>query len=105
MSVWRPSVVRDSVSSARMGVPSQEPSLSKEQRQALALLASIPYGVTEGQLVLAHGFDRSMIAGLVNEGLAIAQREVRYGSWPRGVIEVVRIRITDVGGARRITKS
>jgi hypothetical protein len=30
-----------------MAVPSQEPNLSKEQRPALALLASIPHGITE----------------------------------------------------------
>ncbi len=44
--------------------------LSAEQRQALALLASIPHGVSEDLLVLAHGFDGDMIAGLVRTGLA-----------------------------------
>ena len=77
-----------------MVVPPREPSLSKEQRDALALLASIPYGITEDTLVLAHGFDRDMIAGLVDEGLATAHREASTG---RTTIEVVRIRITDAG--------
>jgi hypothetical protein len=79
-----------------MAAPPREPSLSKEQRRALALLASIPYGVTEDLLVLAHGFDRAMLAGLVHEGLATAQREVVTGP-SRTVIKVVRIRITDAG--------
>ena len=45
-------------------------------------------------LVLAHGFDRDMIAGLVDEGLATAHREASTG---RATIEVVRIRITEAG--------
>jgi hypothetical protein len=75
-----------------MAVPPKEPSLNSEQRQALALLAVFPRGITEDQLALAHGFDRSMIAGLVHEGLATAEREV-----VRTPIEAVRIRITDAG--------
>ena len=78
-----------------VGTP-REPSLSKEQRQALALLANIPHGITEELLVLAHGFDRSMIAGLVDEGLAEARCEIVAGPG-RAVIEMVRIRITGVG--------
>jgi hypothetical protein len=79
-----------------MGVPPREPSLSREQRRALALLASIPYGVTQDRLAFAHGFDRAMIAGLVSTGLATAQREIVTVS-RRTTIEVVRIRITDAG--------
>jgi hypothetical protein len=79
-----------------MAVPPREPNLSNEQRHALALLASIPYGVTEDLLVLAHGFDRAMIAGLVDEGLATVQGEVVMGP-SRAVIKVVRVRITDPG--------
>jgi hypothetical protein len=45
---------------------------------------------------LVHGFDRAMIAGLVLEGLATAQREVVTSS-SRTVMEVLRIRITDAG--------
>ena len=74
-------------------VPRREPSLSKEQRHA-TLLASIPHGITEDLLTLAHGFDRAMIAGLVDTGLATAQRENVSG---RATIEVVRIRISDAG--------
>jgi hypothetical protein len=79
-----------------MAVPPKEPSLSEEQRHALALLASFPHGITEELLVLAHGFDRAMIGGLVNDGLAMAQREVATGPG-RAVVEVVRIRISDAG--------
>jgi hypothetical protein len=77
-----------------MAVPPKEPSLSNEQRHALALLANIPHGITEELLVLAHQFDRIMIAGLVHEGLAMVQREIITGP-SRTTIEVVRIRITD----------
>jgi hypothetical protein len=79
-----------------MAVPPREPRLSKEQRGVLTLLASIPHGVAEELVILAHGFDRAMIAGLVHRGLAREQREVSKGS-NRALIEVVRIGITDAG--------
>jgi hypothetical protein len=78
-----------------MAVPPQEPSLSKEQRYALALLDSVLHGVTEDQLALVHGFDRDMIAGLVHAGLATRRREtIETGG---RTIEVVRLIITDAG--------
>jgi hypothetical protein len=46
--------------------------------------------------VLAYGFDRAMIAGLVHEGLATARRETVTAAH-RTTIEVVRITITDAG--------
>jgi hypothetical protein len=59
------------------------------------MLTSTPRGVTEDLLVLAHGFDSGMVAGLVRAGLATAQREtVKAGGKS---VEVVRIRITDAG--------
>jgi hypothetical protein len=73
-----------------MAVLPREPGLNKEQRHALALLASTPHGITEDLLALAHGFDRTMIARLVDTGLATAQREIVSG---RTTIEVVRIRM------------
>ena len=79
-----------------MVVPPRKPSLSEEQRRALALLASVPHGITEDQLVLAHEFDRTMIAGLIHDGLATAQREIVAVS-RRTTIEVVRIKIADAG--------
>jgi hypothetical protein len=46
-------------------------------------------------LVLVHGFERDMIAGLVNSGLAMARREnMKAGD---RAIEVIRIRITGAG--------
>jgi hypothetical protein len=51
------------------------PRLSAEQRRAVTLLASIPRGIAEELLILAHHFDRAMMAGLVHEGLATAERE------------------------------
>jgi hypothetical protein len=77
-----------------MATPPREPSLSEEQRAALVLLASIPYGVTEDLLVL--GFDRPVIAGLVDAGLADARSEIVTGP-DRTKAEVVRIMITDAG--------
>ena len=69
--------------------------LTHEQREALELLASDPQGATEELLVLAHGFDGNMIAGLVSSGLAMARREnMKAGG---RTIEVVRIRITSAG--------
>jgi hypothetical protein len=69
--------------------------LRAEQRLALALLASIPHGVAEGLLVLAHGFDSDVIAALVHIGLAKVRRETIKADGPP--IEVVRITITDAG--------
>jgi hypothetical protein len=73
-----------------------QPSLSGGQRGMLALLANFPQGITEEQLVLAHGFDRAMIAGLVFKGLAATEREIVTGPG-RAIIEVVRMRITNAG--------
>jgi hypothetical protein len=65
------------------------------QRQVLELLAGSERGVTEDLLAIAHGFDSDMIAGLVQAGLATAQHEtVKVGGES---VEIIRIRITDVG--------
>jgi hypothetical protein len=54
------------------------PRLSAEQRRALTMLASIPpHGIAEELLILAHRFDRTMIAGLVHGGLAMEQQRRR----------------------------
>jgi hypothetical protein len=70
--------------------------LSKEQRRALTLLANTPYGIIEDLLVHAYEFDGAMIAGLVDEGLATARREI-LGASDGTTIEVSRIRISDAG--------
>ena len=48
--------------------------LSKEQRRALQLLASIPFGASE-TIMFAHGFTRQTLAVLAREGLATAKRK------------------------------
>ena len=71
-------------------------SLASEQRRALALLASDERGATEA-LMMAHGFRREMLAGLVLAGLATVTTEtMRAGATP---IKVERYRITDDGRA------
>jgi hypothetical protein len=45
-------------------------SLSAEQPGALAMLATSGYNGATQALLSAHGFDASLIAGLVNHGLA-----------------------------------
>ena len=69
-------------------------SLTAEQRQALELIATRPRGCTKG-LLLADGFAADMLADLVREGLATAQR----GTVSAGgrAISVERYRITDAG--------
>ncbi len=56
--------------------PPRRRRLNPIRRQALELLASHPSGITKKLLVLAHGFDTDMIAGLVRTGLATADREI-----------------------------
>jgi hypothetical protein len=61
----------------------------------LKVLADSPRGVTEDLLVLGHGFDSNMIAGLIRAGFVTAQREtIRAGD---KTAEIIRLRITDAG--------
>jgi hypothetical protein len=69
-----------------------------EQRRALELLGSIPHGVAEDLLVLAHGFDRDMIADLLDTGLARARREIVEAGGPP--IEVIRITVTNAARSK-----
>ena len=62
----------------------------------MVLLANTPHGVLEDLLVHAYEFDRNMIAGLVDEGLATAQREIMAAS-DHTTIEAARIKISDSG--------
>jgi hypothetical protein len=69
-------------------------SLTAQQCQALELIASGPRGCTKG-LLLADGFAADMLADLVREGLATAQRgAVRVAGRE---IRVERCRIADAG--------
>jgi hypothetical protein len=70
--------------------------VTADQRRALALLATDEHGATEA-LMLAHGFHREMLAGLVLAGLATFTTDtMRAGAKP---IKVERYRITDDGRA------
>ena len=70
------------------------PDYPAERRRALELLASLPEGATEG-LLMAHGFESTVIAGLVESGLANWTIEVVLaGDRP---IDVRRLRLTDSG--------
>jgi len=74
--------------------PPQNPSLTAEQRRVLELLAGSPRGYTKGRL-LADGFTVDILANLVHEELATAQRgTLRVGGRQ---IKVERYRITDAG--------
>ncbi len=69
-------------------------SLTAEQRRALKLLAGSRDGATQAVLS-SHGFDASLIAGLVNRGLAmITYERVLAGAKD---VEVTKVRITGKG--------
>ena len=65
------------------------------RRRALELLDSSPHGATTKLLVVAHGFEIDMIAGLVRSGLAAEEFDVMKAGGK--TIEIVRIRITEAG--------
>ena len=69
--------------------------LSAEQRRALAMLATPGHSGVTQPFLIAHGFRRVMIGGLVNHGLVILTREnIRAGS---KMIQVTKVRITAAG--------
>ena len=58
-----------------------------EQRRALRLLASIPFGAGE-TIMFAHGFKRTTLASLVRAGLATAEHKtIRITEADRRAIE------------------
>jgi hypothetical protein len=67
--------------------------LSEDQRGALEMLAGSR--CCTGALLLAHGFNVDMVAGLIRDGLATARRETVKVEGR--IIKVARVRITDVG--------
>ena len=78
----------------RMAAPPRKRHLGAEQRRALQLLASSPFGATEA-IMLAHSFTRRMMASLSSAGLATARgKTVKVGD---NAIAVGRVRITDAG--------
>jgi hypothetical protein len=73
---------------SQMPAPPRKRHLGAEQRRALRLLASSPFGVSEATMFAL----RRMLASLIRAGLATAQREnIETGS-PAG-----RVRITEAG--------
>jgi hypothetical protein len=72
--------------------------LTPEQRRALELLARDPRGATAHLLMIAHGFEMKMLAGLVHEGLAEAKvgESVKAGG---KMVEVIQFWITEAGRA------
>jgi len=70
-----------------MATPPRKHRLGAEQRRALQLLASSPFGVTEVNM-LAHGFTRRTPAGLIRAGLAIARgKTIRITAAGRRALE------------------
>ena len=70
-------------------------SLTAEQRRALAMLTNAGLDGASQASLMAHGFCVSMVAGLVNRGLATLTREqVRVGS---RLLDVSKVRITATG--------
>ena len=73
--------------------PMTWPRLTAEQRLALAMLAGAGRNGATQVLLSAHGFDASMIAGLVSQGLAtITAENVRADG---KLVAVVQVRITE----------
>jgi hypothetical protein len=66
-----------------------------EQRRALQLLASIPFGATETIMLTHHGFARRTLADLVRAGLATIER-ASVNTEGRA-IAAGRVRITAAG--------
>jgi hypothetical protein len=66
-----------------------------EQRRALQLLASIPFGTTEAIMLTHHGFTRRTLADVVRAGFATAERTTIKADGK--AIAAGRIRITAAG--------
>jgi hypothetical protein len=75
-----------------MPAPPRKRHLGAEQRRALQLLVSSPFGASE-VMMFANGFTRQMLARLIRTGLATTQRENSNASSQ----SLGRVRITDAG--------
>ncbi len=75
-----------------MGEPPRKRYLGAEQRRALRLLASSPFGASEATMI-ANGFKRRLLADLIRAGLATAQRETLKADRQR----IGRVTITEAG--------
>jgi hypothetical protein len=56
-----------------MAAPPRKRRLPTEQRRALQLLASLPFGATTEAAMFANGFPRKMLVRLIRAGLATAK--------------------------------
>jgi hypothetical protein len=85
---------------ARSFLPMKLLRITPEQRRVLELLAREPRGVTGHLLVIGHGFEMKMLAGLAQDELvaAVVGESVKAGD---NATEVVRFWIT-VAGRRAI---
>jgi hypothetical protein len=77
-----------------MATPPRKRHVGGEQRRALQVLASIPFGASEA-VMLTHGFTRRTLADLVHAGLATAERSVAKAA--DKAIAAGRVRITGAG--------
>ena len=71
------------------------PQLGQEQRRALELIAETPRGCTEDTILVVHGFQSTVLGGLIRDGLATSKPELVDASGR--LIKVVRVNITDAG--------
>jgi hypothetical protein len=78
-----------------MGLQRRRHLLGAEQRRALEMLAATELNGCSGATLLGQGFRVAMLADLVGDGLATANRETKKAG--KGRAAGVRIRITDAG--------
>jgi hypothetical protein len=79
-----------------MAEPPRKRHLGAEQRRALQLLASSPFGISKATM-FAQNFNRRMLASLIRAGLVTAQRQnIKSGSQSFGR-SLGRVRITEAG--------
>jgi len=76
----------------QMPAPPRKHHLGAEQRRALRLLTSSPFGASEATMI-AQGFKHRMLVSLIRAGLAIAQSE----NIKAGGQRVSRVKITEAG--------
>jgi hypothetical protein len=75
-----------------MPVPPRKRYLGPEQRRALLLLASIPFGATDAA-IFANGITRQTLVSLIRAGLATTtHREIKASGQAIG-----RVKITEAG--------
>ena len=69
--------------------------LGADERRALAMLANAGSDGVEQALLSAHGFDASVVAELVNKGMATITAEKVPAE--EKLVAVAKVRITDAG--------